>query len=337
MRIVLFISRRVLLVAPIMLGVSIVTFVLTHVLPSDPLYSMLGPYATAEEVEAKRGELGLDQPLLIQYGIYLNDLLQGDLGYAYRSNTPVIQDLAQRFPVTFELTTLSLALAILVGVPLGVQAAVKKDTWFDHLVRAVSVGGVSMPIFWTGVVLVVVFYSQFHLAPAPLGRLDPMMSPPRHITGMYSFDALVTGNWPVLRSGLEHLALPVLALGFASTAPIMRMTRSSMLEALSSRYVQCALALGVPFRTVVYRDALRNALLPVVTTIGLTFGWLLGGEVLVEVVFSWPGMGYYAVNSILNMDYAPVQGFVLLTAVTYMMVNLLVDVLYTVIDPRITY
>ena len=273
----------------------------------------------------------------MQYGLFLSDILHGDLGYSYRSHQPVAVDLAQRFPVTFELTTISLLLAVLLGVPLGVQAAVRKDTWFDHLMRVLSVAGVSIPIFWTGIVLIFVLYFQLHLAPAPLGRLEVLMQPPQHITGMYTVDALLTGNWEVFRSAIAHIALPSITMCFAMVAPIMRMTRGSMLEAMKARYVQTALALGLPFEKVVYSDALRNALLPVVTTIGLMYGWSLGGEVLVEVVFSWPGMGYYAVNSIVNMDYAPVQSFVLITAAIYVLVNLVVDVLYAIIDPRITY
>jgi peptide/nickel transport system permease protein len=321
---------------PILLGISIVTFVMTHVLPGDPTYILLSPYAKEEDVQKRRQELGLDKPLLVQYGIYLKDLLHGDLGYSYRTRRPVTVDLRQRFPVTFELTTLSLALAVLLGVPLGIQSAVRKDTWFDHAIRMFSVGGVSVPIFLTGVVLIYILYFKLQIAPPPLGRIGPTVEPPTHITGMYTLDALVTGNWMAFLSAVSYLFLPVITLAFAMLAPVMRITRNSMLEALNSRYVHTALALGIPYRKVVNRDALRNALLPVVTSIGLMYGWSLGGEVLVEVIFSWPGMGYYAVNSIINMDFNPVQGFVLVTALIYVIVNLIVDVLYAVIDPRIT-
>jgi peptide/nickel transport system permease protein len=335
MRLTVFILKRVLLLFPILLGISFITFTMTHILPGDPLYILLSPYAKAEDIQKERTRLGLDRPLPVQYGIYLRDLTHGDLGIAYRTRQPVVRDLAQHFPVTFELTTLSLILAVLVGVPAGVQAAVHKDKWLDHVIRALSVGGVSIPIFWTGLVLIYLLYYKLQIAPPPIGRLDTIMDPPRHITGMYTFDALFTGNWRVLRSSLAHIALPAIALSISMLTPIMRITRSSMLDALNSSYVRTATALGLPRRTIIYGDALRNALLPVVTSIGLVYGWSLGGEVLVEVVFSWPGMGYYAVNSILNMDFAPVQGFVLVTAFIYVAVNLLVDVLYTAIDPRI--
>jgi peptide/nickel transport system permease protein len=257
------------------------------------------------------------------------------MGMSFRTRQPVVKDLVERFPVTFELTTISLLLAIVVGVFLGVESAIRKGSFLDHIVRPLSVGGISIPVFWTGVVLIFIFYFQLQIAPAPMGRIDSFIEPPQHITGMYTFDSLVTGNWEALISSLRHIALPVLTLAFAMTSPILRLTRNSMLEALGSRYVQTGFAMGLSFRIVVYRDALRNALLPIVTSIGMIYGWSLGGEVLVEVVFSWPGMGSYAVNSIASMDFAPVQGFVLLMAFLRVVINLLVDVLYALIDPRI--
>jgi peptide/nickel transport system permease protein len=225
----------------------------------------------------------------------------------------------------------------LIGIPLGVQAAVHKDTWFDHIVRVVSVGGISIPIFWTGVVLVYFLYFKWHLAPPPLGRIGMSDTAPATITGMYLVDSILTRDWAALRTSLRYIALPAATLGFAMLAPIMRITRNSMLEVMNSSYVRTAQAFGLNPNTVIYTDALRNALLPVVTSIGQVFGWSLGGEVLVEVVFSWPGIGNYAVNSILNTDFAPVQGFVLLTATIYVVINLVVDLLYTTIDPRISY
>jgi peptide/nickel transport system permease protein len=337
MRILIYTLKRLLLLIPILLGISIITFAITHIIPGDPLYILLSPYAKEEDVQKARIELGLDQPLYVQYGIYLTDVLHGDLGYAYRTRKPVIEDLKQRFPATFELTSLSLFLAVLVGLPMGVQAAVKRDTWLDHIVRVVSVGGVSIPIFWTGVVLIYIFYFKLQIAPPPLGRMGLNDIAPDTITGLYILDSILTRNWEALVTSLKYIALPAITLGFAMLAPIMRITRNSMLEVLDSNYVRTARSLGLKPHAVMYRDALRNALLPVVTSIGLVFGWSLGGEVLVEVVYSWPGLGYYAVNSILNTDYAPVQGFVLLTATIYVSVNLIVDLLYTVIDPRITY
>jgi peptide/nickel transport system permease protein len=337
MRVLIYTVKRIFLLIPILLGISIITFTITHIIPGDPLYILLSPYAKEEDVQNARVELGLDRPLYVQYGIYLKDVIHGDLGFAYRTRKPVIDDLKQRFPATFELTTISLFLAVIVGVPLGVQAAVHRDTWFDHIVRVVSVGGVSIPIFWTGVVLIYILYFKLKIAPPPLGRMGISDVPPDTITGLYILDSILTRNWTALGISLRYISLPAITLGFAMMAPIMRITRNSMLEVLNSNFVRTARSLGLRPNTVVYRDALRNALLPVVTSVGLILGWSLGGEVLVEVVFSWPGLGYYAVNSILNTDYAPVQGFVLLTATIYVLVNLVVDLLYTVIDPRITY
>jgi peptide/nickel transport system permease protein len=337
MRILLYSIKRILLLVPILLGISVVTFMITHVLPGDPLYIILTPYAKADVIAQERVRLGLDKPLYVQYGIYLMDLVHGDLGYAYRTRNPVAVDLAGRFPATFELTTISLLIAVAVGIPLGVQAAVHKDTLFDHIVRVVSVTGVSIPIFFTSIVLVYFVYYKWRIAPPPVGRLGISDVPPEKITGLFTIDALLTGNWVIFKLSLQYLMLPVIALVIAMLTPIMRITRNSTLEVLQSNFIRTANSLGLPPRTVIYKDALRNALLPVITSIGQIFGWSLGGEVLVEVVFAWPGMGNYAVNSILNLDFAPIQGFVLITATVYVVINLITDLLYTVIDPRITY
>lgn len=337
MRILFYSIKRILLLIPILLGISVITFAITHIIPGNPLYIILSPYATKEDVEKAIVERGLDKPLYVQYVIYLQDVLQGDLGYAYRTRNPVLDDIKQRFPATLELTTLSLLLAVFIGIPLGVHAAVKRDTWVDHFVRVLSVGGVSIPIFWTGVVLIFFLYYKLQIAPPPLGRMGLSDIPPTTITGLYIIDSILTRNWTALATSLKYIALPAITLGFSMLAPITRITRNSMLEVLNSNFVRTSRSLGLSNNTVVYKDALRNAMLPVVTSIGQIFGWSLGGEVLVEVVFSWPGLGYYAVNSILNTDYAPVQGFVLLTATIYVVVNLVVDLLYTVIDPRIAY
>jgi len=336
MRLLLFSLKRIILLVPILLGISVVTFTMTHVLPGDPLYILLSPYAKQEDIQAEKVRLGLDKPLYVQYGIYLENLLHGDLGYAYRTRRPVTEDLKQRFPATLEVTMLALVLATIIGIPLGVQSAVKKDSSSDHFVRILSVGGVSLPIFLVGVILVYFVYFKWHLAPPPMGRIAMNVPPPKTITGLYLVDSLLTHNWTAFRSSAWYIMLPVFTLSFAMLAPIMRITRNSMLEVMNTNYVRTANAFGLPRQTVIYKDTLRNALLPVITSIGLILGWSLGGEVLVEVVFSWPGMGNYAVNSILNTDFAPVQGFVLVTATIYVVINLVVDLLYTAVDPRIT-
>ena len=335
MRIIIYTIKRLLLLIPILLGISIITFTITHIIPGDPLYILLSPYAKEEDIQNARVELGLDKPLYVQYGIYLKDIVHGDLGYAYRTRKPVIDDLKQRFPATMELTTLSLLMAVLVGIPLGVQAAVHRDTWFDHIVRVISVGGVSIPIFWTGVMLIYILYFKLKIAPPPMGRMGIMDTPPDTITGMYLIDSLLTKNWVAFKISLKYIALPAITLSFAMLAPIMRITRNSMLEVLNSNFVRTARSLGLSERTVIYKDALRNALLPVVTSVGQILGWSLGGEVLVEVVFSWPGIGMLMWESVLRRDFPTVQGAVLLVASSYVGINFIVDLLYGYIDPRI--
>ncbi len=337
MKLLLYIARRLLFLIPILLGISILTFLMTHLIPGNPVYTILGPYASPSDIEAEIVARGLDQPLHIQYWIYFQDLLRGDLGFGYRTAQPVLNDLIRRFPATFELTTVSLMVALIIAVPLGVQSAIKRGTWFDHVVRAISVGGVAIPIFWSGFMLIYIFYFKLQIAPPPIGRIAIFVPPPDRITGLYLVDSLLTANWEALASSAQQLMLPVATLAFAMIAPTVRITRASMLEVLGSNYVRTAVASGLSRRTVIYRDTLKNALLPVVTSIGMQYGWSLGGEVLVEVAFSWPGMGQFAVSSIMANDYAPVQGFVLVTALVYVIANLVVDILYAVIDPRITY
>ena len=308
-----------------MLGISLVTFVMTRVLPADPLFSILGPFATTEEIALKRMELGLDQPLLVQYGIFLNTsctAIWATLIGPTNLWPPILRALSRDFRTHDPQSALAVLLCRPTRCPRG-----SKQGYADRSPVASGLGGGSLDPYFLGRGRPYLSSSiSAALAPAPLGRLDALMEPPQHITGMYTVDALLTGNWQVFQSAVAHIALPSITMGFAMIAPILRMTRGSMLEAMNARYVQTALAVGLPFGKVVYQDALRNALLPVVTTMGLIYGWSLGGEVLVEVVFSWPGMGYYAVNSIVNMDYAPVQSFVLVTAAIYVLINLAVDV-----------
>lgn len=336
MKIFLLIIKRILLLFPILIGISLVTFVITHVLPGDPIYVILSPYAKEDDIQKARHDLGLDRPVFVQYGYYVKDLVQGDLGTSYRSKQPVLDEIKMRFPATFELTTISIILTCLIGIPAGVQAAVHKDSPFDHFIRVVSVGGVSIPVFLTGIVLVFIFYYLLKIAPPPLGRISSSIQPPKTITGMYILDALLTRNLTALKSSISFIVLPSITLMIAMVAPVMRITRNSILEIVNSNFIRTVYALGIPENKVLYHDVLKNALLPIITAIGQIYGWSLGGEVLVEVVFSWPGMGQYAVNSILNLDYSPVQGFVLVTATIYVLIYLLVDLAYILIDPRIS-
>ena len=329
-------ARRLGFLIFVILGVSVLTFVISHVVPADPARLLLGRTATAQQIADLRANLGFDKPLPAQYLIYMEHLLHGDLGQSISSHRPVLSDIADYFPATVELTIYALALCLAVGLPLGVVSALARDRWPDHLVRIFSIAGVALPLFWLGLVLQVILYGRLHLLPAEQ-RLDLFMSPPRHITGMYTFDSLLTGNWAALGNSLRHIVLPALTLAFAALATMTRVTRASVLEALDQDYIRTARAKGVRRRRVVYRHALRNALIPTTTLMGLQVGSLLGGAFLVEIVFSWPGIGFYSVQAIRAFDYAAIMGVTIIIAVAYTMVNLVVDVLYVVLDPRITY
>jgi peptide/nickel transport system permease protein len=337
MRLLIYIARRLLLLIPTLLGVTIVCFSLVRVLPGNPAYFILGPYATEEDIEQVKTELGLDKPLYQQYVIYLNDILHGDLGYAWHTSQPVADDLKQRFPLSIELATIALIITLIVGVPLGVVSAVKRGSWVDNVARVLAVTGVSMPMFWTGLVLIYFFFFRLRWAPPPMGVLDVLMERPPTVTGMILVDSIIAGDWETFGSAISHLILPAITLALPMIGSITRMTRSSMAEVLHSDYVRTATAFGLPRRTVIYRDALQNALLPVVTMIGVLYGFALGGTVLIEMIFGLTGMGSYSFGSIMNMDYAGVQGAVLMVAVIFVMINLLVDILYAFIDPRISY
>jgi peptide/nickel transport system permease protein len=330
-----FLLKRLALTVPTLVGVTVVSFLLTVMLPGNPALVKAGPFATPEYVAEVTRQMGLDQPLWVQYARYVGALLQGDLGLSSSTGRPVLADFAQRLPATLELTLAALLIALAVGVPLGVLSAIHRDTLLDHGGRLLSVAGVAMPSFWTGLLLIYVFFYLLDVAPAPLGRLAPGLTAPPTITGMFTLDALFAGNPAALRSALAQLALPAVTLGIAVMAPVARMTRATMLETLQSDYVKAAWGAGLPPRTVVYGDALRNALIPVVTILGVVFGFLMAGNAVVESVFAWPGIGNYAVTALMTKDAAPIQSFVLFVALMYVLVNLAVDLLYGLIDPRI--
>lgn len=329
------IGKRLLTVLPTLIGVVIVTFLLTRALPGDPAAYFAGPAATKEAVEQIRVSLGLDKPLPEQFVRYVKDLGRGDLGNSLSTGRPVVTEIVSRLPASAELTLLGLILSMVIAVPLGILAAVKQGSWIDHTCRIVATAGVSLPVFFTGLLLVYIFYYILGWSPAPIGRLDAFSSAPPNITGFYLIDSLVTGNLETFRASLSQLILPAFTLGIFSLAPIARMTRASMLAVLASEFVRTARASGLDNRTVIITYAFRNAMLPVVTTLGMVFSFLLGANVLVEKVFAWPGIGSYAVEALLQSDFAPVQGFVLTMAVMYVALNLLIDILYGVIDPRV--
>ncbi len=329
------IARRLLTVIPTLIGVVIVTFLLTRVLPSDPAVYFAGPAATSESIAQIRKTLGLDQPLPEQFLRYADDLAHGDLGNSLSTGRPVIAEIASRLPASAELTLFGLVISIAIAVPLGILAAVKQGSWIDHACRIIATAGVSLPVFFTGLLLVYVLYFRLGWAPAPIGRLDVFFSPPPHITGFYLIDSLLAGDFETFRAALGQLILPAMTLGIFSLAPIARMTRAAMLAVLASDFVRTARASGLANRTVIMTYAFRNAMLPVITTLGMVFSFLLGANVLVEKVFAWPGIGSYAVEALITSDFAPVQGFVLTMAILYVALNLTIDILYGVIDPRV--
>ena len=327
--------RRLSLVIPTLVGVTVITFTLTYVLPGNPAVVKAGPLVSPEMVKELEKEMGLDQPAWVQYGRYISGVLHGDLGQSASTGRPVLQDFKQRLPATLELTLASLLIALVLGIPLGVQSAVHRDTAIDHIGRIVGVAGVAMPTFWTGLLSLYVFFYMLGVAPPPLGRLGAGIEPPQAITGLYVVDSLLTGNWKALGSALHQLMLPAVTLGLSVMAPIARMVRSTMLEILESDYIKAAWAAGIPRRRVIYGDALANAMIPVVTILGIVFGFLMAGNAVVESVFAWPGIGNYAIASLMTKDSGPIQSFVLFVALLYVIVNFVIDILYGLIDPRI--
>ena len=320
---------------PSIVGVIVVTFMLTRLLPGDPAAYFAGLAASPQAIAEVRTKLGLDKSLPEQFVGYIVDLAHGNLGNSLSTGQPVVAEIVNRLPASAELTLVALFLAVGIAIPLGVLAAVKQGTWIDHLCRIVTTAGVSLPVFFTGLLMAYVFYYLLQIAPAPTGRLDAFLSAPTDITGFYLVDSLLTGNFETFRGALAQLALPAISMALFSLAPLARMTRGSMLSVLNSDFVRTARASGLAPRTVVFTYAFRNAVLPVITTLGMVFSFLLGANVLVETVFAWPGIGLYAVNALLTSDYAPVQGFVLAMAVLYIVLNLLIDLLYGLVDPRV--
>jgi dipeptide transport system permease protein len=329
------ILKRLMMAIPSLIGVVIVTFLLTRALPGDPAAYFAGPAATPQAIQEIRVKLGLDKPLIVQFGHYVGDLAHGNLGTSLTTGQPVASELRNRLPASAELTLLGLIVSIIIAVPLGILAATKPNSLLDHACRIVSTAGVSLPVFFTGLILVYVFYYQLGWAPAPLGRLDVFFTEPPHVTGFYLIDSLIARDPETFMAALKQLILPALTLAIFSLAPIARMTRAAMLAVLSSDFVRTARASGLSAYTVIITYAFRNAMLPVITTLGMVFSFLLGANVLVEKVFAWPGIGSYAVEALLASDFAPVQGFVLTMAVMYVAINLMIDVLYGVIDPRV--
>ncbi len=331
-----YLARRSVGIVLVLFGVTLITFVISHIVPGDPAAAALGDRARDEQVQAFREKYGLNKPLPEQYLMYMQGLLQGDLGDSIRSRRPVRQDLEEFFPATLELSIAALVIAVLIGVPAGIWSAIHRNKWQDNIVRIFALVGGSLPIFWLGILAIGLFYDQLGLLPAG-GRIDQFMEPPQRITGLFTIDSLLTGNIPALGSSLQHLLLPAFVLGYFSTAVIARMMRSSMLEVLNQDYLRTARAKGLSERVVILRHGFRNALIPTLTIIGITFGSLLSGAVLTETVFSWPGLGRYATASAIGLDFPAVLGVTLVAAIVYTLSSLFVDLSYAWLDPRIRH
>lgn len=331
-----YIARRMALAILVLFMVSIAAFSLAHAVPGDPIGALISDrQADNPEVRASLEERwGLDRPFPLQYLYYLKNLVQGDLGESISTRNPVTEDLKQFVPATLELTLAAMLFALTLGLPLGIVAAIYHNRWPDYIARLFALIGTSIPVFWLGLLLLYVFFYRLQWAPGP-GQLDVGMPRPDRVTGMITVDAILARDWPVLESVLRHLLLPTVVLGAYAMGIIARMLRSSLLAALGDDYVRTARAKGLVERRVVVTHALRNALIPTITVLGLTFASLLAGAVLTETIFSWPGIGQYAVKTATKLDYPGLLGVTLVVAVTYVLFNLVVDIVYGILDPRV--
>jgi peptide/nickel transport system permease protein len=331
-----YVARRLLLTIPLLFGVTLIAFVISHAVPADPVTANLGQKAMSdpEIVAAFRAEWGLDKPIWEQYGIYLANLVQGDLGRSIKSRRPVTEDLRSFLPATIELATAAILFGTVVGVSLGLVSALRRNTWLDHGARVVSLFGVSTPVFWLALLALFIFYARLGWTAGP-GRIDVGLDPPPQVTGMLTVDSILAGNWRTLQNALSHLLLPALVLASYTTGLIMRVTRSSMLEVLTQDYMRTARAKGLANRTMITRHALRNALIPIITVIGFSYGNLLAGTVLTESIFAWPGIGQYAYRASTSLDFPAIMGVSMVIAVIFIVTNLVVDVLYYILDPRL--
>ncbi|MFW6028389.1 MAG: ABC transporter permease [bacterium] len=333
-----YVGARLLAALPVLAGVVVFTFILMRLLPGDPAaFFAAGPSSGPEQIEAMRQRLGLDKSVFAQLMIYLGDLARGELGQSLITGQPVTSDLMLRLPASLELTIAGFLLALAVALPLGVLAATHPDSLIDHATRVIATAGVSMPTFVTGLVLIFVFYYLLGWAPDPTSRHDMFLPSSPRITGFMSIDTLIDGNFEQFQAVVARLVLPASTMALFAIAPLARMTRASMLAVLTGDFVRTARALGLSPRKVIFTYALRNALIPVITMMGMVLSYMLGANVLVEKVFSWPGIGSYTLDALVASDYAPVQGFVLTVAVIFVALNLMVDIVYAFVDPRVGF
>ena len=336
MAILKYIGARLAFLVPQVIGIILVGFLLIKAVPGDPATLMLGPMASTDSVARLRAELGLDKPVTVQFLIYLQKLMRGDLGTSWQTTQPVLSDLRTRFPATLELVTYGLLVALCIGIPLGVLSAVRKHETIGKIGGMYGLVAGALPDFWLALVLIYVFYGELHWVASPIGRIDISVVPPELITGFYTVDSLLTGNWEAFWSSVQHLVLPVATLGLINAGPILKMTQSTMDRMLQADFSQYERLCGLPDHLVM-RHAFRNALPSVITIVSVLYGFLIGGAVLVEIVFSWGGAGQYVVQGVLNSDFNPVLGFVIFSALFSLVVYLTVDLAYLAIDPRIRH
>jgi peptide/nickel transport system permease protein len=316
---------------------TLVIFLIANTVPGDPVLAQLGDVAASnkEFVAEWRAKWGLDLPLWHRYLLFLNGLLHGDLGISIASQRPVLEDISQFAPATLELSTISFLLALIVGIPLGIVAAVRRDTWIDHFARAISLVGVSSPTFWLAFIMLALFYGGLEIAPGP-GRLDPIAFPPETVTGLMLIDTAIAGDWQTFHDAAAHLVLPSIVLAAATLGLITRTTRASMLESIQQDYVRVARAKGLKARSIILGHVFPNALIPIVTLGGLAYANLLAGAVMTETIFSWPGLGLYTFRSAAALDFPAIMGITLVVALVYLIINLLIDISYALLDPRVT-
>lgn len=330
-----YMMKRLILLIPLLLGVSVIVFMFLHLIPGDPAIAILGEHASPEALARVREQLGLNDPIHVQYFRFLGNLLRGDLGRSFITRNEIAKELAVRFPATIELSLAAMVFAVAVGVPAGVISAVKQYSIFDHICMVGALIGVSMPIFWLGLMLIWVGSLVFGIFP-PSGRLSVSIAL-EPITNFVLIDAIIQQNWAALKDALSHLVMPAIALGTIPMAIIARMTRSSILEVMRQDYIRTARAKGLAQKVVVSKHALKNGLIPVVTVTGLQFGYLLGGAVLTETIFSWPGVGRLAYQAVMERDFPLLQGTIMLVSTSFVLINLFVDLLYGYLDPKIRY
>lgn len=333
-----YLIKRFLMLILVVLGVMVITFVITRIIPSHPEFLWAGAHPTKEQLEEARKALHLDDPIPVQLYYYLSDFFRGDWGISWRTRTPVIADIQAALPATLELLLFAFVLGIIVGVPLGVISAIKRNGLVDHVVRVTSVSGAALPVFWLALILQLIFTNWLKLLPAG-GRLDTVIMLKtgfRPITGFYLLDSLLQGNFLAFSNVLSHIILPSVALAAYPTCLTARMTRAMMVEVLQENYIRSARAWGLPERSILYRHALKNALAPVIASLGLSFGYTLIGAFMIEIIFVWPGIGYYAAMSLLSFDYPAAMACIIVVAIFYTVINTVVDVLHSLIDPRVS-